>query len=91
MKVYVVFGVYNGVPSDVEVYVDRESARRRGQELARDYELLEPPWDWGPEDGHWAPEVGAAWSWTHHWYNDERDVVVASCELQKELSPVPAR
>ena len=89
MKVYAVFGIYGGIPTDMEVFVDREAARRRGRELAKEYDVLEAPWDWTADDGRWTPEAGATRSWMHHWYNDERDVVVATCELQQELSPVP--
>ena len=83
MKVYVVFGVYDGVPTDLRVFSDRLAAERYGRELAQGYDVLEKPWDWGPEDGAWVPTEGATRYWLHHWYNDERDVVVEECQVQE--------
>ena len=82
MPVYAVLGVYDGVPTGVEVFADRESARARGFELAREFDLFEMPPDWQPVYGEWNPERGSGRFWQHHWYDNQRDVVVAECDVR---------
>ena len=82
MKVFVVIGVYQGIPTQIETVESPQAARRRGYELASNYGLLERPWDWSSrEDGRWDRRRGSQRAWPHHWYNDESDVLVAQCDL----------
>lgn len=80
MKVYTVLGVFDGVPSEVEVFASLPSARARGFELAAEYELLERPSQ--ELESHWNPEEGSTRFWRHHWFDDQRDVVVAEAEVR---------
>ena len=86
MTVFVVVGVCQGIPSEVETFTRARAARRRGYELASQFELTRRPWDWSKEDGRWSPKRGSTRWWEHHWYNDESDVFVAECELA-DLKP----
>jgi len=81
VTVFVVVGVYQGVPSEVRTFTSAEAARRHGYDLASRLDLSRRPWDWSKEDGRWSPRRGSTRSWEHHWYNEESDVFVAQCEL----------
>ena len=81
MTVFVVVGVFQGIPSEVRTFADAKAAHRCGYELATELNLTRRPWDWSNDDGRWSPKRGATRSWQHHWYNDESDVFVARCEL----------
>ncbi len=87
MTLFVVVGVYQGVPSEVRTFRSAKAAHRRGYELASEFNLIRRPWDWSKEDGRWNPKRGCARFWEHHWYNDESDVFVARCELPKSEVP----
>lgn len=80
MRVYTVLAIYDGVPAHVEVFGDPELARRRGLELAEEFELLQEPPDWHDYD-EWNSEAGSTRFWQHHWYDNQRDVVVAKREV----------
>jgi len=82
MELFVVLGIDGGIPYDVEVFGDHASARRRGQELAANYGLLDAPLDWDKEVAPWDPRLGSQREWNHHWYSDTRDVVVARRDVQ---------
>ena len=82
MKVHTVVGIYDGVMSDLEVHTGRRKAARRGLELAREYGLAtsaEVPSDRVPQIG---TEIGSLGVWHHHWGNDQRDVIVAECDVE---------
>lgn len=81
VKVYTVLAVYQGVPDTIETFTGIGAARRRGRELARQFDILRRPPDWGRVEGNWNPQRGSTRRWEHHWYNDENDVVVAECDL----------
>jgi hypothetical protein len=81
MKVYAVVELYDGVPQDVAVYADAELARERALETAREFDLLDVPPDWHVSYGLWNAHAGSSRYWRHHWYDDQRDVVVAEREL----------
>lgn len=81
MTVFVVVGVYQGVPSEVRTFTTARVAHRSGYELASQFDLLREPCGWSKQDGRWRPERGVRRGWEHHWYNDESDVFVARCDV----------
>jgi len=81
MELFVVVGICQGVPSEVQAFTSEVSARQQGYELASQLNLLRRPWGWTKEDGRWNPKRGSSRCWEHHWYNDESDVVVTRCDL----------
>jgi hypothetical protein len=87
MTVFVVVGVYQGVPSEVRTLTTARDAHRCGYELASQFDLLRQPCDWSRQDGPWRPKRGARRGWEHHWYNDESDVFVARCDLREVKFP----
>lgn len=87
MTVFVVVGVYQGVPSEVRTFTTAQAAHRSGYELASQFDLLRQPSDWSERDGRWRPKRGARRGWEHHWYNDESDVFVARCDVTDSRPP----
>ena len=82
MRVFVILGIFQGIPSETYCFLDREAARRRAHELAEEYGILARPWDWDAEDGRWNPQQGSHREWEHHWYDEESDIIVAECGVE---------
>ncbi len=80
-RVYVVVGIYQGIPNDLKAFRDGKEARRCGYDLAKEYGLLAKPCDWSDDDGRWDPRRGSRRHWLHHWYNDYSDVFVGESEI----------
>jgi hypothetical protein len=81
MKVYTVVEVLGGVTQNVEAFAKYGTAKAIGLKLAEELDLLASPPDWQTTDGIWYAEKGSTRYWRHHWYDDERDVVVAECSV----------
>jgi hypothetical protein len=81
MQVFTVVEVWGGVTQGIEAFAEYGTAKAGALELARELDLLNQPPDWQLRDGAWDPERGSTRYWKHHWYDDERDVVVAECAV----------
>ncbi len=81
MSVFVVYGAYQGVPTEIRTFRTPKEAREAALRLAAEYGILSKPDDWDSKDGRWNRRIGSQREWQHHWYDEVTDVIVAECEI----------
>ena len=82
MKVHAVLGIYDGVLTDIEVHSAKRKAARRELEIAREYGLADTRVASNDHALDIGPEIGSLGVWHHHWSDDQRDVIVAECDVE---------
>ena len=81
MSVFVLYGAYQGIPTEIRTFRTSKEAREVALRLAGEYGILSKPSDWDSEDGRWNGRIGSQLEWKHHWYDEVTDVIVAECEI----------